>query len=94
MAGLRHVARDPGVARLVRADEADGPEMAEVADVQSCHDEQSPADAGGGAGGWNFGDGSGRFGHGKLSLTSNHYLQALDLLHTVARQLPYAKWAR
>src|SRR5260370_1171548 len=86
IAGLRHVARDPGVARLVRADETDGPEMAEVAYAQSRHDEQSPADAGGGPDERNFGDGSGRFGHGKLSLTSNHYLQALDVLHTVARQ--------
>ena len=33
IAGFRHVASNPGVARLVRSDEADGAEIVEIADV-------------------------------------------------------------
>ncbi len=47
VAGFGHVAGDPGVARFVGADEADGAEMAEVADVESGEDQDGPADAGG-----------------------------------------------
>jgi len=86
IAGLSHVARDPGVARLVRPDEADGAEMAEVANVERCQDEDGPADSGGGSGARILGKGSGCFGHGKSSLTLNHYRPAADLLHTVARR--------
>ena len=86
IAGLSHVACDPRVARLVRADEADGAKMAEVADVYRRRDENGPANSGGGAGAGLFGDGSGSFDHGKVSLASNHYLPATDLLHTVARR--------
>src|SRR5258708_4533851 len=86
IAGLGHVARDPGVARLVRPDEADGAKMAEVADVERGCDENGPANSSGGAGARVLGNWSGCFGHGKLSLTSNHYLPATDLLHTVARR--------
>jgi len=86
IAGLGHVARDPGVTRLVRPDEANGAEMAEVANVERSQDEDGPADSGGSFGARILGDGGGCFGHGKLSLTSNHYLPAADLLHTVARR--------
>src|SRR6266705_1092790 len=86
IAGLGHVARDPGVARLVRPDEADGAKMAEVADVERGCDENGPANSSGGAGARVLGNWSGCFGHGKLSLTSNYYLPAADLLHTVARR--------
>ena len=86
VSGLSHVACDPRVARLVRADEADGAKMAEVADVYRRRDENGPANSGGGAGAGLFGDGSGSFDHGKVSLASNHYLPATDLLHTVARR--------
>ncbi len=84
--GLGHVARDPGVTRLVRPDEADGAKMAEVADVERGCDENGPANSSGGAGARVLGNWSGCFGHGKLSLTSNYYLPAADLLHTVARR--------
>src|SRR5258708_1564790 len=90
VAGLGHLARYPGVARLVGSDEADGAEMAEITDVKSCQDEDGPADSCGGAGARVLGDGSGCFDHGKLSLTSNHYLPATDLLHTVARREKHA----
>src|SRR5260370_607223 len=51
VAGFGHVARDPGVARLVRPDEADGAEMAEVADVERRKNKDGPADFGSRAGG-------------------------------------------
>src|SRR3989442_1670324 len=86
VAGLGHIARDPSVARFVWPDEADSAKMAEVADVQRRKNENGPADSGGDAGGRAVGDGSGSFSHGKPSLTSNHYLPAMDLSHTVARR--------
>ncbi len=86
VASLRHVARDPGVARFVWPDEANGSKMAEVANVERRKYEDGPANPGWGTDGRALGDGSSYFGHGKLSLTSNHYLPATDLLHTVARQ--------
>jgi len=60
--------------------------MAEVANVERCQDEDGPADSGGGSGARILGEGSVCFGHGKPSLTLNHYLPAADLLHTVARR--------
>src|SRR5260370_41956778 len=45
VAGFGHVARDPGVARLVRTDESDCPQMAEVANEKSRADQHGPADA-------------------------------------------------
>ena len=94
VAGFRHVARDPRIAWLVRSDEADGAEMAEIANVERCQNQNGPADAGGGAGACNLGSRCDCFGHGKLSLTSNHYLPATDLLHTVARRETRANLGR
>src|SRR5262249_47180012 len=45
VSGFHHVARDPGVARLVRADEANGIEGAEIANVKSGEDKNKPANA-------------------------------------------------
>lgn len=47
VACLRHVARDPRIARLVRTDEPDSSQVAEIADVQRGANQRSPADAGG-----------------------------------------------
>ena len=44
VAGFGHVAGDPGVARFVWADQADGAEMGEVADVESREDKDEPED--------------------------------------------------
>ena len=86
IARLSHVACDPSVTRLIRPDEANCAQMAEVADVERRCDENGPANSGGGAGARVLGDEDGCFGHGKVSLTSKHYLPATDLLHTVARR--------
>ena len=43
VAGLGHVARDPSVSRLVRADKANGAKVAEVADVQRRDEENDPS---------------------------------------------------
>jgi KDO2-lipid IV(A) lauroyltransferase len=86
IAGLGHVARDPRDAGFAGPHEADGAKMAEVTNKKRWKDEDDPANLGCGAEGRALGDGSDCFGHGKLSLTSNHYLPAMDLLHTVARQ--------
>ncbi len=90
VAGFGHIARDPGVARLVWPNKTDGAEMAEVADVKCGNDEDGPTDLRRGAGARVFGEGNGWFAHGKWSLTSNHYLPPMDLLHTVARRLDRA----
>ena len=87
VAALKHVAGNPGVARLVWPDEAYGAEMAEVADVKRYDDQNGPADSGRGTIARGFEWGSGGIAHGKWSLTLNYYLQARDLLHTVARRL-------
>jgi hypothetical protein len=92
IASLHHVAGDPGVAGFIGADETDGTKVAEVADVERCEDENGPANSGGGARRI-LGDDGVCLGHGKTSLTSNYYLQALDLLHTVARRIVRAALA-
>ena len=79
IAGLYHLARDPGVARLVGADKADSAEMAKIADIEGGQYQQRPAE-------------TSRqlrpvpalslhfvFGHGRMSLASNLYLQAIKL---------------
>ena len=48
VAGFGHVASDPGVARFVRSDEADGAQVAEITYIEGGDDEDDPADAGGG----------------------------------------------
>src|SRR5207253_3030160 len=76
IARLSHVACDPSVTRLIRPDEANCAQMAEVADVERRCDENGPANSGGGAGARVLGYEDGCFGHGKVSLTSKHYLPA------------------
>ena len=48
VARFHHVARDPGVARLIGTDEADGAEIVEVRDVQSGKDQCGPSETRGG----------------------------------------------
>ena len=45
VARFHHVARDPGVARLIGTDQADGTEVMEVAEVQSGEDQGNPSEA-------------------------------------------------
>jgi len=68
VAGFGHVARDPGVTWLIGTDEADGAEVAEVADVERRRDEDGPADPRSGIGPGFFSNLVGRFSHGNVSL--------------------------
>src|SRR6266478_8168269 len=45
IATFRHIAGDPGEARLVAADDSNDPEMAEIADVKRDDDENGPSNA-------------------------------------------------
>ena len=44
IAGFGHVASDPGVAWLIRADETDGTEIVEIADVKCGEDQHDPGE--------------------------------------------------
>ncbi len=75
VACLDHVASDPGVAGLVRTDEADGAEMAEVTDVKSCYEENGPADSCGGFVPGFFSNLVGRFSHRNVSLVPFQFVR-------------------
>ena len=45
IARFRHIARDPGIARLIGTDESNDSEMAEIANIKSDQDQNGPADA-------------------------------------------------
>ena len=75
VACLDHIASDPGVSGFVGADEADGAEMAEVADVESRYDESGPADSRSGFGPGFFSNLVGRFSHRNVSLVPFQFVR-------------------
>src|SRR5208282_6105720 len=80
--GFRHVARDPGVARLVRADKSYGAEIVKIAEVQCGEDQRDPGEAYREGRGLPFSSRVLSLRHGTMSLAFSVYLGMAELPHT------------
>jgi hypothetical protein len=85
VAGFRHIAGNPGIARLIRTDETESTEIVEVTEVECGEDKENPREANGQRGWRVVAKRVVGLRHGKLSLALKVYREGREVRHTGAK---------